>query len=213
MTGPSDDNKTHYDRLDNETAKILERHLPWIQKYVHHKLGRFLRTKLETGDIVQEATISFLKYGPRFKLINEKAFRSLLCRIVENALSNNYEWFTACRRNISIEKPLPTDSVLNLDPPQREQATPSKIAQQHEEEAWLRLGLELLDPEERRVIVMHHWELLSFNEIGKVLGLSREGARSRFIRALERLIETVESLKSGHLEDVLGEDFMKEMEP
>ena len=201
-----------HERSEKEIDQILKQHLPWIQKYVHRKLGDFPRSKMDTGDIVQEATVNFLKYGPRFNVMNEKECRLLLCKIVENALRNKYEWFTACRRNMALERPLPPDSMLNLDPTHSTQETPSQIAAQHEEEAWLRLGLELLDPEEREVIVMHHWELLSFDRIGKIFGMSSEGARKKFVRALNILIRTVQSLKNGRLADIIGEDLSLEMD-
>ena len=37
--------------------KVLERHLPWIQSYVHRKISSLLRSKTETGDIVQDAVV------------------------------------------------------------------------------------------------------------------------------------------------------------
>ena len=194
-----------------EIDRVIKHHLPWIQAFVHNKLGDFRRSKADTGDIVQEATIQFLQYGPRIQLLNEKQFRALLCRIVENVIRDKYDWFTACRRSVARERPLPPDTILKLDPPRGRQATPSQIVQKQEEEAWLRLGLELLAPEERELIVLHHWEDLSFNKIGALLGISKDAARLRFIRALHLLIETVESLKSGRLDTVLGPDYLEEM--
>lgn len=186
-----------------EIEKVLKHHLSWIQSYVHNKLGDFRRSKADTGDIVQEATIQFLQYGPRIRLLNKRQFRSLLCRIIENVIRDKYDWFTACRRNIAIERPLPPDTILNLDPPKGKQDTPSQIMQRKDEEAWLRLGLELLAPEERKVIVLHHWEHLSFIKIGKILGISKVAARKRYLKALNLLIGTVESIKSGNLDSVL----------
>lgn len=199
-------------RYAEEIDEILTRHLSWIQGYVHHKLGDFRRSKADTGDIVQEATIQFLQYGPKIKLMDEGQFRALLGRIIENVIRDKYDWFTACRRNISNERPLPPDTILNLDPPKGRQETPSQIVQKQDEEAWLRLGLELLEPKEREVIVLHHWEHLSFIKIGKMLGVSKVAARKRYMRALNLLIDVVESLKSGKLDTLLGPDPLKEME-
>lgn len=191
---------------DTDMELVLNRHLSWIQSYVHQKMGNSLRSKAETGDIVQESLIQFLRYGPRIRLSNDNQLRALLCRIIENVIRDRYSWFTARRRNIAMERPLAPDTILNLDPPRRSHPkSPSQLAMKQEEEAWARLGLELLEPRKREVIILHHWEDLSFSQIGKFLGISKIGARKRYISALTLLVETVDALKSGRLESVLGQ--------
>jgi len=192
--------------------KIVKRHLPWIQSHVHNKLGDFRRSKADTGDIVQEALIQFLKYGPRIRLSDDRHFRALLCRIIENVIHDKYAWFNARRRDIAKERPLPTDMVLNLELSTDGQASPSQIVQKQEEEAWARLGLEVLKPGEHEVIVLYHWEDLSFEKIGKVVGISKVGARKRYIRAMTLLAETVDALKCGRFDTVLDLECCREKE-
>lgn len=195
---------------DEDVAKVLERHLPWIQSFVHKKLGAFRRSKADTGDLVQEAIVQFLKHGPRIKLSNDNQFRALLCKIIENAVCDKYAWFTAQRRDMAKERPLPPDTLLNLDPPRGRQETPSRIVQRQEQEAWARLGIELLNPDEREVIILRKWKELTFQDIGDHLGLSKEGARKRYFRALNNLIETVRNLQSGEIEAAIGFDISDE---
>jgi len=197
---------------DSNINRILQRHLPWIQAYVHRKLGDFPRHKSDTGDIVQEALVQFLKYGPRLHVTNDGQLRALLSRIVVNVVSNQYEWFTACRRAIARERPLSSETVLNLNPPERIQDTPSKIAIQHEEEAWLRLAIEFLDFKNRELIVHRNWMSLSFQEIGDRLGISKDGARKQYYRAIKDPIEKVKALKDGRLDAVVGPELSREME-
>lgn len=196
----------------NDIDSLLNRHLEWIQSHVHRKLGSLLRTKADTGDIVQDAVVQFLKYGPRIRLSNDKQFRALICRIIENVICDKYDWFTARRRSIAKERPLAPDTVLNLDPVDSSQKTPSRIVQKQEEEAWARLGLELIEPQKREVIVLHHWENQSFMEIGDHYEISKVAARKRYMAAMDILIDTVEALKGGRFEDVLGPDLTGEME-
>lgn len=193
-----------------DLEKILERHLPWIQSYVHRKLGDFWRSKADTGDIIQEAMVEFLKHGPRIRLQNDRQFRALLCRIVENVVCDKYAWFTARRRAIAKERPLPPDTILKFDPPRGSQDSPSQIVQRNEREGWLRLGLEVLDYRKREVIVLRNWENLSFAEIGERLDLSKSEARRKYLGAVNLLIETVNALQSGRLDSVLGEDLFEE---
>lgn len=191
---------------------IIERHLPWIHAHVRKKLGGFLRSKDESGDFVQEAMVQFLKYGPRIRFSNDNQLRALLCRIVENVICNKHAWLTAQRRTIARERPLPADTVLYLDPPHGTQETPSQIAQENEDEAWARLALELLEPEEREVIILHFWKDKSFAEIGKILGISKTGASKRYTLAFFHLLEKVEALQSGRIEDALGQSPLEDNE-
>lgn len=194
----------------NNLKMILERHLSWVQAYVHRKLGNFPRHKSDTGDIVQDALVQFLKFGPRIHLTNDKQFRALLCRIISNVINNKYDWFTAKRRAYARERPLPADTVLNLDPPQTRQDTPSQIAHQLEREAWIRLGIELLDPDDREIIVLRNWDDLSFKEIGDQCEVSKSEARRKYLQALKHLIATVKALQVGQLDTLLGPDLSEE---
>lgn len=189
---------------NGDLERILKRHLPWIQSYVHKKLGAFPRSKADTGDIVQDALVEFVRHGPRFRMTNERQLRALLCRIVENVLCNMYDWFTAYRRAMARERPLPPDTLLNLDPPVGEVESPSRIARKQEREAWVRMGIELLGPEERQVILLRNWEGLSFAEIGERLGVSKGTARNRFLSALDKLQETSLALRTGGIESLIG---------
>jgi RNA polymerase sigma-70 factor (ECF subfamily) len=51
----------------------------------------------------------------------------------------------------------------------------------------VRSALDDLAPAEREVVVMRHLEELSLAEVGEVLGISVEAARSRYRRAIEHL--------------------------
>jgi RNA polymerase sigma factor (sigma-70 family) len=143
--------------------------------------------------------VQFLQYGPRIQISDDNHFRALLVRIVENALRDKYDWFTARRRAISKECPLPTDTVLCLDPPKPLIKTPSTDAHDHEREAWVRLGTELLDAEDREVLILRQWENLSYAEIGKRLDISADAARMRNNRAIARLGEIVGELRRGNI--------------
>ena len=79
-------------------AELFELHSPWIVTKSRRLLGANLREKLETGDIVQEANLRFLKYPPSFRLVNEGHFRAFLSKQITNAISERHEWFNAKRR-------------------------------------------------------------------------------------------------------------------
>jgi RNA polymerase sigma factor (sigma-70 family) len=200
----------------NGLNALLERHLPWIRAHVRKRLGPILRQKAETSDFVQDAMIQFLRYGPRVLISDEQHFRALLVKIIENTLRDKHDWYTACRRRVARERPLPSDTVLSLDPPDRQVKRPSQAAHLHENEAWIRLGLELLEPKDREVLVLRQWENESFVDIGKRLGLSPEAVWKRHHRALNQLSIKVGDLRRKGitvlLENTLDGNFEKNFE-
>lgn len=185
-------------------AEILQRHLPWIRDRVRLRLGGILRWKAETDDFVQEAAAAFLRYGPRCLLSGEEELRALLARIVENVLRDEHDRWRTIRRDVLRERALPTDSVLELDLPAASGASPSRNAARTETREWVRLALELLEPDDRRVIQARELDELSFAEAGARLGISEDAVRKRFDRAFKRLAATVRSLQGGRLRDLLG---------
>ena len=182
---------------------LLERHQPWIRSQVRQRLTALLRSKGETCDFVQDAVLQFLRFAPRFTLSNEAHFRAILMRVIENRLLDEYDRFTARRRDIARERPLPSDTVLSLDPPDHPGRTPSRSAEAHEREAWIRLAMELVDVDDREVLVLRQWERMTFEEIGEKQDISSEAARKRHDRAVGRLADLVLMLKRGEIDAAL----------
>ena len=179
---------------------LLEQHYSWILNHVRRRLGAALRRKAESGDFVQEAVVQFLKYGPRIHISDDGRFRALMARIVENVLCDKNDWFTARRRAMSKERPLPPDTILNLDPSPRHENTPSRAVMQREQESWVRLGLELLDPDDREVIVLRDWDGGTFVDIAKRLGISKDVARHRYKQSFKCLMKKVNALRRGSID-------------
>ena len=177
--------------------RLVIQELPWIESQVRRRLGPMLRGKAETHDFVQDAMIDVLRYGPRFVTSSRARFRALVARIIENNLRDKHDWHSAKRRASDREVAMPSQSVLDLDSGAALSTTPSRLAMQQEHEAWLRLALELLEPDDRRVILLREWRGLGFDEVGEQLGVSGEAARKRFHRALPKLVRKIEELKQG----------------
>jgi RNA polymerase sigma factor (sigma-70 family) len=144
---------------------------------------------------------------------NDAHFRAFLLRIVENILKDKHGWYTARRRNIARERPLPSETVLSLDPPKKSIGTPSRSAERHEREAWVRLGLELLDPEDRELVVLRKWDKLSFAKLGQHLGVTSDAARMRYNRTVMKLGEVILALRRGDLSQFVDTDSSQETKP
>lgn len=186
--------------------KLIETHLPWIRNRVHKRLGPALRVKAETGDIVQDTVIELLTYAPRFRIASGKLFRGLVAQMVENVLRGKHAWFTAKRRAASRERQANRDTILYLDAPVRDVTRPSMAVHRQEQENWVRLGIEMMTPTDREVVVFRQWEQLPFDEIAEKLDITTEAAKKRYQRSLGRLSEIIGALRRGEIAALLPED-------
>lgn len=179
---------------ENAVRELVERDAPWVLDHVRRRLGAGLRKRVDSVDVVQEAMLEVLRYAPRFVAPDQARFRGLMVRIVENVLREQHRFFHARRRAMSREADGATAAALQLSD---SGASPSGAAVAREDQRWLRLGLELLGPEDRKIIVLRQWDEMPFDEVGRSLGVTEDAARMRFRRALARLARKVKSLRDG----------------
>jgi RNA polymerase sigma-70 factor (ECF subfamily) len=179
---------------DEEALGLLvDRYLPRVRRLVQLRMGQRLRQKAESGDVVQDAMLQFLRYSPRFQVSSGRQFAALVQRIVENVLRDRHDWYARRRREMDRECPLPASSVLQLTS-SRTGPAPSEVALRHERQALVRLGLDLLRPADREVIVLREYDGLSFEEISAQLGIAEAAVRMRLSRALTRLGRNMRAL-------------------
>lgn len=173
--------------------ELVERDVQWVHRHVRRRIGPELRKKIESVDVVQEAMVEVLRYAPRFVAPDQQRFRGLMVRIVENVLRDHHQFFHARRRAMSQEAS--GADVLDLSGDSAER--PDRAVESDDERRWLRLGLELLSPEDRRVVILRQWDELSFEDIGRELDVPANTARMRFSRAIGRLARKVAALRDG----------------
>ena len=187
------------DGEDAVVGRIAELALPYVRQRARELLGDELRAKLDSEDVAQDAALDFLLYGPRFVPKDTAQLHALLARIVANTVRDHGSWFRSLRRQLGGEVPLAT-SAMFVD---GSAASPPDAAAEREAAVRLRLALELLDEDDRQLIVWHRWDKATFVEIGARRGVSEEAARAAFRRAHLRLIERMVCLRDHGLDAAL----------
>ncbi len=178
--------------------ELIDRDASWVHQQVRRRLGNELRQKLDSVDVVQDAMLEVLRYAPRFVAPDQPRFRALMVKVVENILRDRHAFFHARRRSMSRDAGAEGALAIAADSAD----SPSREAASNEETQWMRLGLELLDPDDRRAVVLRQWDELGFAEIGERMGLTENGARMKFQRAVAKLARKVSALRTGSwLED------------
>jgi RNA polymerase sigma-70 factor (ECF subfamily) len=72
--------------------------------------------------------------------------------------------------------------------------SPSQAAQRAEMMEILRDAIDRLDPTDREVLALRHFEELSNHEVAALLGIQSAAASKRYVRAVERLKEALDRL-------------------
>jgi RNA polymerase sigma-70 factor, ECF subfamily len=185
-------------------AELVEQERAFVESQVRNRLGSLLRRSVDTQDIVQETMLHALKNAPRFVLSDRKQFRGLLTRMVENRLRSSSAHQQRQKRDQRRESPFgPTDAEpLDLDRPSAV-TDPGDAACRDDVRSWVRLALELLDADDRDVLVMRDYQELSFDQIAAETGEAADTLRMRHQRALPKLARALARLKAGRIEDLL----------
>jgi RNA polymerase sigma-70 factor, ECF subfamily len=71
--------------------------------------------------------------------------------------------------------------------------SPSQAAIRHELQERLRAALEEMDPLDREVLALRHFEEMSNNDVATLLGITKDAASKRHVRALVRLREILKA--------------------
>ena len=190
-------------RDGDETAvhELIAAHVPAVYAMVRARLGDALRQKLDSGDVVQDAILEFLRHGPAVPPVDAEHLRALLARIVCNTICDRSKWFQAARRRMGSERGLTTTqgAALPANAPD-----PAVEAMRADMAARLRLAMELLAEQDRKVVVMREWQALPFAQIADELGGNEESARGAYRRAVERLRARMAELRTGGLPAALA---------
>jgi len=185
-------------------AALVEQERELVQAHVRRRLGTLLRRSVDTQDLVQETMLHALRSAPRFLLSDRDQLRALLVCMVENRLRSAAAAQQRQKRDVRRELPLApaaSDAVLDLDLPATS-TDPGDAAARDDVRAWVRLALELLDVEDRDVLVARDYRDLSFEQIADENGETADAVRMRYHRALPKLGRALGRLRSGRFTDL-----------
>ncbi len=189
-------------RGDQQALRALfSQHRERLKRMVHLRLSRRLSGRVDDSDVLQE---SFLEVSQR------------LGDYLQNPATPFFVWLrnmTALKlaevhrrhlgtqlrdadREVTLHRGgLPmADSVSLAAQLLGKLTAPSQAAIRAETRLLVQEALNSMDPIDREVLALKHFEQLSTAEIAEVLGISKAGAGSRYLRAIKRLREILERI-------------------
>ena len=175
----------------NQLLKVYGARVHWIMRL---RMGKELRSKLESMDLTQDALVSALEGLGDFTYKNEGDFLRWLSTIAENRLRDNLDKLHADKRDIRKEVRFDNNGPTNGSgvvgaPGLIESTTPSVIMSKKEDLDKLEKAIDQLKPDYREVIVLSKIDGLSYKEIGDRLGKSIDSVGHLLSRAMVALTE------------------------
>jgi RNA polymerase sigma-70 factor (ECF subfamily) len=177
-------------------ATLFDRYRDRLRHMVRLRLDRRLAGRIDPSDVLQEAFLEANKrLTPRAREREMPAFLWLRLVTGQTLVDLHRRHLGTKMRDAGLEVSLhrgslPQASSLSLAELLMGRLTsPTLAAQRAEMQLRLQEALNRMDPIDREVLVLRHFEELSNVETAHVLGLEPTAASNRYIRALRRLKE------------------------
>jgi RNA polymerase sigma-70 factor, ECF subfamily len=177
---------------ESAARELYARYRDRLKRMVRLRLSRRLQGRVDDSDVLQEAFLDVSHRLPEYVADSRLPFFLWLRHLTGLKLVEIHRRHLGTQardadREISLHRgALPeADSVSLAAQLLGQLTTPSQAAVR---------ALANMDPVDREVLALKHFEQLSTSEIAEVLGMSKAGAGSRYLRAIKRLREILSAM-------------------
>jgi len=185
-------------RADADLGALLDLYRGYLLLLARMEVGPRLQRKVDPSDLVQETLLDAHRQFGRFAGNSEAQFLAWLRRILAGKAANTVRhYFGTQGRNVnqelegelteSFERASGQLSQLAVAP----SGTPSQHALQREQAVLIADALQHLSEDHREVILLRHWDELTFPQIAERMQRSVDSVEKLWIRALGKLKQSV----------------------
>ncbi|MDG3008158.1 sigma-70 family RNA polymerase sigma factor [Paludisphaera mucosa] len=175
-------------------GELFGAHRERLKRLVRLRLDRRLQRRVDPSDVLQEAYLDLAKKLPAYASKPSLPF-FLWVRlvVVERLIRIHRTHLDAAARDAGREVSLHRGGEPRADSASiaaqllGRVTSASRAAVRAERRVQLEATLDAMDPVDREVIVLRHFEELSNDEAASVLGLSKAAASKRYVRAMLKL--------------------------
>ena len=205
------DTRTNEELLDaachgdeNALAVLVERHRDRLERMVRLRMDRRLQGRVDPADVVHEACLAvrdkFSQYIaearlPFFLWLRQEVGQTLL----DVHRSHLGPQMRDAGQEVSLHRgALPQVTSLSLaEHLLGKLTTASHAAMRVELKIRVQEALNTMDPQDREMLILRHFEELSNSEAAQVLEIKPSAAVNRYVRALKRLKDVFQGMPGG----------------
>jgi RNA polymerase sigma-70 factor (ECF subfamily) len=181
---------------DGVLGQLLERYRAYLTLLARLQIGRRLQGKADCTDLVQETFLAAARQFGQFRGDTEPQLVAWLRQVLAGCLAHLVRRYLGTQaRDVRLERALEDD----LDQSSRAidrgliavQSTPSQRASRREQAVLLADALARLPADYHEVIVLRHFEGLTFPQVAERMGRSLDSVEKLWLRAVTRLRQAV----------------------
>jgi RNA polymerase sigma-70 factor (ECF subfamily) len=185
-------------------AALFDKNRDRLRRMVELRLDARVRGRLDPSDVLQEAFLDVARDLDAY-LADPKLPPLLWLRLhVGRRLTTLHRKHLGTRmRDAGLEISLYQDALPEASSAALasmllgRHTSPTQAAQRAERLLRVQEALNSLDPIDREVLALRHFEQLGRSETAQVLGISQEAGAKRYFRALKRLKDVLATLPGG----------------
>jgi RNA polymerase sigma-70 factor (ECF subfamily) len=174
-------------------GELLDRHRERLRRMICFRMHRRVRKRVDPSDVIQEAFIDAASRLQKYVANPSVSFYVWLRYLTSQRLQMVHRHHLGvqsrdARREVSLEGgefSAATSAVLAAHL-LKGLTSPSTAAVRREIKQQLLTALDAMEPMDREVLALRHFEQLSNNETAQALGITPTAANNRYVRALER---------------------------
>lgn len=178
-------------------GRLLEAYRGYLTLLARVQLGRDLRGKVDPSDLVQEAFLEAHRDFAQFQGRTEAVLLAWLRRVLATGLADQARHYRGTRRrDLRLERQLAAELDRSSQALERGLAapgsSPSARAERREGARRLAEALEQLPADYRDVLLLRHFQGLTFPEIARRLDRTLDVVKNVWLRGLARLRRALE---------------------
>jgi RNA polymerase sigma-70 factor (ECF subfamily) len=182
-------------------AELMKRYRSRLRRMVSFRLDSRLQGRVDPSDVVQDVFLEAWQHLGSYVSEPNTPFFLWLRAVAGHKLGDLHRHHLGARmrdarREVSLyQGSLPGATSAALAAQLLGHFTrPSEAAVRAERKVQLQTALNAMDPIDREVLALRHFEQLTVSEAAAVLGIKEKAAGMRYVRALRRLKEILTSL-------------------
>jgi RNA polymerase sigma-70 factor (ECF subfamily) len=175
-------------------GRLFEEHRPRLERMVALRMDQRLRARLGASDVLQEAYVDVARRIAEWVKDPEMPFFLWVRFLTAQKLQAMHRFHLGAkmrdaRRQVATSKPDFPDAsgVALVDHLFARSTSPTQAISRGESKLRLAAALDQMNPADREVLVLRHFEELTNVEAAEELGIEPSAASKRYLRALQRL--------------------------